>query len=112
MQQTTLQKPENVFNKWKNYFNSNVTMEDWLSSFTFQCTKLIDLHYFHFRLLHQILANNEALYKWKLTESDLCSFCNEEIETIYHTYLECEVVKCFWKALEMYLHKTLRVTNQ
>ena len=118
MQQKNLQKPENVFNKWKNYFNSNLTMEDWLSSFelAFQCTKFIDLQYFHFRMLHQILANNEALYKWKLTDSDLCSFCNEEIETIYHTYLECEVVKCFWKALEKYLHRTLRVhfpiTNQ
>ena len=70
MQQKTLQKPENVFNKWKNYFNSNLTMEDWLSSFelTCQCTKFIDLHYFHFKMLHQILANNEAPYKWKLTD--------------------------------------------
>ena len=67
-------------------------------------------------MLHQTLANYEALYKWTLTESDLCSFCNEEIETIYHTYLECEITKLFWKELKSYLHSKLNVhipiTNQ
>ena len=69
--------------------NSNLTMEDWLSSFelTFQCTKFIDLHYFHFRMLHQILANNEALYKWKLTDSDLiCSFVMKKLR-LYITHI-------------------------
>ena len=67
-------------------------------------------------MLHQTLANNEALYKWTLTESDLCSFCNEEIETIYHTYLECEITKLFWKKLKSYIYSKLNVhipiTNQ
>ena len=59
-------------------------------------------------MLHQTLANNEALYKWTLTESDLCSFCNEEIETIYHTYLECEITKLFWKELKSYIYSKLK----
>ena len=94
-----VQQPDKVFNKWKHYFNNDLSIDDWLNSFEiiYNCTKFIDLHFFHFKMLHQTLANNEALYKWTLTESDLCSFCNEEIETIYHTYLECEITKLFWK---------------
>jgi hypothetical protein len=55
-------------------------------------------------MLNLILANNKALHRWKLIESDLCGFCEEEIETIYHTYLKCEVTKQFWKNLETYLY--------
>jgi hypothetical protein len=87
MQQSIVQEPINVFNKWRTFFHNELTMEEWLNSFDiiFHCTHFVELHFFHFKMLHQILANNEALYKWTLTQSDLCSFCNEEIETIYHT---------------------------
>ena len=82
-------------------------MNDWLSSFelVYKCTKFIDLHFVHFKMVHQTLANNESLYRWKLIKTDLCSFCNEEIETIYHTYLECEVTKHFWQELESYIYR-------
>jgi hypothetical protein len=118
MQQSIVQEPINVFDKWRTFFHNELTMEEWLNSFDliFHCTNFVELHFFHFKMLHQILANNEALYKWTLTQSDLCSFCNEEIETIYHTYLECEVTKQFWKELETYVYSKLRVripiTNQ
>ena len=106
-----VQQPDKVFNKWKNYFNNDLSIDDWLNSFEiiYNCTKFIDLHFFHFKMLHQTLANNEALYKWTLTESDLCSFCNEEIKTIYHTYLECEITKLFWKELKSYIYSKLNV---
>ena len=105
MQQQKVEQPLNVFNKWRTYFNNELSMEDWLNSFEiiFSCTKFLDLYYFHFKMLHQILANNEALHKWGVIQSDLCNFCNEEIETIYHTYLECEVSKHFWQDLNIYI---------
>ncbi len=41
------------------------------------------------------LVTNKNLYKWKLKDSELyiCSFCREEIETIEHMFLGCEVIK-------------------
>jgi len=86
MQKSIVQLPIKVFDK----FQGELTMEDWLNCFKliFNCTIFVELHFFHFKMLHQILANNETLYKWTLIQSDLCSFCNEDIETIYHTYLE------------------------
>ena len=111
MENQITQPPQKVFTKWEQYFEQNLTMADWLNSFQIinSCTNLIDLRYFHFKMLHLILANNEALYRWKLIESDLCGFCEEEIETLYHTYLECEVTKRFWKDLENYLYGKLGI---
>ncbi len=51
--------------------------------------------------MHRTLVTNEKLYKWKLKDKELCSFCQEEIETIEHIFLECEVTKHF-------VHKVLK----
>ncbi len=45
--------------------------------------------------MHRTLVTRERLYKLKMSESDLCTFCDEEIETIEHLFLECEVTKAF-----------------
>ena len=42
---------------------------------------------------------NKCLKLWKLKDSDLCSFCNEETETIEHIFYSCTVAKCLWKEL-------------
>ena len=48
-----VQQPDKVFNKWKNYFNNDLSIDDWLNSFEiiYNCTKFIDLHFFHFKML-------------------------------------------------------------
>ena len=38
-----------------------------------------------------------------MVESDVCIWCNEEIETLPHIMLECEVVKQFWKQLKQWI---------
>ena len=63
MHTSIVQQPDKVFNKWKNYFNNDLSIDILLNSFEiiYNCTTFIYLHIFHFKLLHQILANNEAL---------------------------------------------------
>ncbi len=43
--------------------------------------------------MHRTLVTRERLYGWKMSENDLCTFCDEEIETIEHLFSECEVTK-------------------
>ena len=38
-------------------------------------------------------------------ESDVCTFCNEQIETPPHLLVECEVVKLFWSDLQLWLYE-------
>ena len=102
---TNTEEPFRVQGKWGKYFNTQLENNIWENSFNiiYKCTQNNELHEFHFKLLHQILANNEALYRWNLVQSDLCPHCHEEVESIYHIFLECEVVKHLWKDLENYI---------
>ena len=38
-------------------------------------------------------------------ESDVCTVCNEQIETFPHLLVECEVVKLFWIDLQLWLYE-------
>ena len=38
-----------------------------------------------------------------MIEDDLCSFCNEDIESLPHILIECEVAKIFWSSVQQWL---------
>ena len=81
-------------------------MEVWKHSFTLmyttlQCTKMLLVQ---FKILHCITATREQFFfLWEIVDSDICSFCNEAIETLPHILIECEPVKVFWKELKYWL---------
>ena len=97
--------------KWNVYFHGGITQDLFLDSFKIisHMSLSSETQYFQFRLLHRILATNETLFGWKLIDSDICSFCEEEIETLCHIFLECEVVKIFWCQLKSWINKKLNV---
>ena len=39
----------------------------------------------------------------KLTDSQLCNFCNIKEETIYHLFVGCEKTSKFWKTIGTWL---------
>ena len=59
--------------------------------------KEIKLRWFQIRLMNRILCTNITLKAMQIRDSDLCTFCNEEQETIEHLFTECEFVLMFWK---------------
>ena len=46
-------------------------------------------------VLHNLNVNDK-LYKWKLIETCLCSYCFTEPETIAHLFCDCFIVKNFY----------------
>ena len=79
--------------------------EDWLTSFsilkfTTQDTKL---RWLQFRILHLTLTTNRFVSKFKINQTDLCTFCNKKSETILHLLWECSIVKDFWDKLLLLL---------
>ena len=79
--------------------------EDWLTSFsilkfTTQDTKL---RWLQFRILHLTLTTNRFVSKFKIDQTDLCTFCNKKSETILHLLWECSIVKDFWDKLLLLL---------
>ena len=81
--------------------NLCITSEDWDNAFfkLKYSTKDTKLRWLQFRILHNILTTNRSVSKFKVEQTDLCSFCNSHSETIRHLFYECTVVKLFWKQL-------------
>ena len=60
---------------------------------------------FQYRLLQNALVTNCMLFKWKLIESDLCTFCQNYRETTLHILFECPLVKVMWDLFVEYVNK-------
>ena len=58
---------------------------------------------FQFRLVHHILVTNKTLYDWKMKDTNRCSFCDSEIETLYHLLWGCTIVAKLWSDLFQWL---------
>ena len=48
------------------------------------------------RLIHRILPIAKYLKMCNIINNDICTFCNEEKETIENLFWECRVVEQFW----------------
>ena len=72
---------------------------DWKSIYLlpFKCTKITKLITFQFKLLHRRLATNSFLKKIGIKESDLCTFCKTEAESLIHLFWSCGVTSIFWQ---------------
>ena len=89
--------------KWNSQFEIN----NWNNVFTdsFKTTSDPQLQWFQTRLLHRILPTNKYLAICKITESSLCTFCGNAVESINHLFWNCNFVHIFWNDLLTLLHE-------
>jgi len=55
------------------------------------------LRAFQYKLLNRAIATNKYSEICKIKESNLCNFCQIEIEKIEHLFWECPIVQTFWQ---------------
>ena len=61
-----------------------------------QCTSEPKLSATQFKIIHDITNCKSNLYKWKITENDLCDFClTSTKDDVLHSLGECYSTKCF-----------------
>ena len=82
----------------------NVTEHDWPLIYTL-ADKLMGM--FQYKVLNNILYLNESLFKIKLADTLLCTFCQREEETVNHIFLECEYSKSLWNDTQNWLEADL-----
>ena len=63
-------------------------------------TTIGKLRSFQYRLIRRALVLNTHLFRWKLKDSEMCYYCEDQPETIAHIFFECAEVACFWKNIE------------
>ena len=77
---------------------------DWESIYLLPriCTLSTKLRNFHFKFLHRRIATNSFLFKIKLSESNLCCFCQIAQETLLHLFWECPITEAFWNSVQQF----------
>ena len=85
-------------NKWEDKFNDRTI--DWGKCF-YYIHKINDINmkWFQIRIVHRIIGTNVLLKHMGLTQSENCSFCNCDKESIEHIFWRCTVSRHFWDDL-------------
>ena len=73
---------------------------DWskIYSLLFIVTIETKIREFQYKILNNIVFTNEKMFRLKMIDSPLCTFCKREIESIEHLFFYCNVTKTFWEA--------------
>jgi hypothetical protein len=66
----------------------------------FKTTKNCKFQWLQYRIKHLRLTTNTFLYKIKIKQDPLCSFCKKENENMIHLLWECENVQILLEALD------------
>ena len=78
----------------------------------FRTTLETKLREFQFKILNRIVFTNEKLFRFGMAESDKCSFCQTEVESIEHLIFSCKISSVFWKHVLSWLRdKNIVVEN-
>ena len=63
----------------------------------------VKLKDFQYKITNKILVTKSFLYRINKTEDNLCEYCHEQPETIFHLFVQCEEAKQFWSLLNNWL---------
>ena len=89
-------------NFWNRKLQLNIEKKHW--EIANKCTKEVRLRVLHWKIIQNIYPTNVLLKKMRVSNSEMCKFCPQEIDYIEHFFWECQVVKTLWKAIEQTIH--------
>ena len=70
------------------------------------------LIWLQYRIIHNILTTNKSVSKFKHDQSEKCSFCGIQSESIVHLFGECNIIMVFWNELQQIINSRCNVTEQ
>lgn len=93
--------------KWTRHFNREM---NWKTCFL-KLHKINDvkLKWLQLRIIHRILGTNVILKKMRITNSEQCTFCKQERDSIAHLFWHCSHVQTFWKELEKVINERCEI---
>ena len=62
----------------------------------FQVTNDFALRSFQYKFLHRIIPTQRFLFLRKISDTELCTFCEGDIETMEHLFYGCAISQQFW----------------
>ena len=92
---------------WHNLLQDNFEWDTHVRAFKnmYKITNIVKLRSFQYRLLHNKIFCNNALFHWKIKDTQLCEHgCNEK-EDIKHLLFNCRFIKPIWEEIETFSHQ-------
>ena len=86
--------------KWNLYFENFDINWHYIYSYVFHCTKDSYIQWFQTRIIHRILATNSLLFKMKIVDDKMCTFCKCQEETLTHLFWECSKIQSLFEYLK------------
>ena len=106
---TSINNEVSTYPRWNFDLEEIINVESWQKIYItcfrpFRDNYLIWLQY---RVLTRTLGVRDLLYKMRLSPTNICAFCNNNIETILHLFCLCEIVSDFWKDVFIWINRKL-----
>ena len=91
--------------KWEMELGTEIKDKVWtnLVKNTERLTLSTKLRYFQYKIINRSLTMNTHVAKWNKEQSEMCTFCNEEVESYMHCFVQCDISKKIWGALKKWL---------
>ena len=72
--------------------------EEWIASFhrISKLSNCVKLRSFQYKLLLGTLITNVQLVHYKIKDTNLCTFCDNKIETLIHLFWDCPKIRPIW----------------
>ena len=87
----TFQIKSPAIEKWESELNVENLNWDNIFENTFTSLCHTKLQNFQYKFLHRAIYTNSRLFKMKLVNSETCTFCKSNIETLDHLFWDCVV---------------------
>ena len=89
--------PIKTFQKWSDALQKRFNLEDWNAKnrLIYSSTNDTKLRSLQYKIIHRRYPTKDFLFKIKITDDDLCSFCNNEKETLEHVFYKCKTTRKF-----------------
>ena len=84
-----------IKNKWDLSLSDDIPVETIMKSFTLlhKMKEGSFAKYLQFKMLHMRIVTNKKLHIMGIRNDSQCPYCDEQLETIEHAFLECEAAK-------------------
>ena len=69
------------------------------------------LRVFQYKVRNNALYLNKHLYIFTLSDTKLCSFCNQQDETVIHLFANCSKSKTLWNSLKEFFKDTINLPS-
>ena len=94
-----------IKDSWEYELTQTISVESLLTNLKniMTTTNLKKYRSFQYRLIHRGIVTNAHLYRWRILEDNLCTFCRKEKETYIHLFVFCECVQPIWIQIEEYM---------